>query len=57
MGKLEQLSEQLAEAQKAARAWKRRALGAEARVTVLESELTEMRRELEQTRMDWVIEP
>lgn len=38
MGKLEQLSEQLAEAQQAARAWKRRALGAEARVTALESD-------------------
>lgn len=41
MGKFEDMSEQLAEAQRAARAWKRRALGAEARVTALESDAHE----------------
>lgn len=52
MGKLEQLSEQLAEAQKAARAWKRRALGAEARVTALEAEAIDQVRYIESLRGD-----
>jgi hypothetical protein len=37
MGKFEDMSERLAETERAARTWKRRALGAEARVAALEA--------------------